>query len=174
MTRSALVVTQKTHVTIDLHKKSEWVPQSSKKVPLESFIDNVESNIFQTAKVNIVTCDNVKPAKRTALQNLRSAEYIIIKPADKNSAVIGMDTSAYIREAERQLSVDRFNNKLDKDPTKQFSDTLTNQLNNIYDNGYIGEKLSNTKEPLYVNTKELSKYSQTCFKGQLYITNHFL
>ena len=51
-----------------------------------------------------------------------------------------MDTSAYIREAERQLSVDRFHNKLDKDPTKQFSDNITNQLNNIYDNGYIGEK----------------------------------
>ena len=51
-----------------------------------------------------------------------------------------MDKSAYIREAERQLSDDRFNNKLDKDPTKQFSDNITNELNNMYDNGDIDEK----------------------------------
>jgi hypothetical protein len=45
--------------------------------------------------------------ERTALQNLRSNEDIIIKPADKGSAVVVMDKSAYIREAERQLSDDR-------------------------------------------------------------------
>ena len=42
--------------------------------------------------------------------------------------------------AERQLSDDRFCNKSDKDPTKQFSDEITNELNNIYDYGYIDEK----------------------------------
>ena len=51
-----------------------------------------------------------------------------------------MDKSAYIREAERQLSDDRFCNKSDKDPTKQFSDEITNELNNMYDYGYIDEK----------------------------------
>jgi hypothetical protein len=46
-----------------------------------------------------------------ALQNLRSNEDIIIKPADEGSAVVVMDKSAYIREAERQISDDRFYNK---------------------------------------------------------------
>ena len=41
---------------------------------------------------------------------------------------------------ERQLSDDRFNNKLDKDPTKQFSDEITNELNNVHDNGDIDDK----------------------------------
>jgi hypothetical protein len=48
------------------------------------------------------------PVERTALQNLRYNEDIIIKPADKGSAVVDIDKSAYIREAERQLSDDRF------------------------------------------------------------------
>jgi hypothetical protein len=48
----------------------------------------------------------------------------------------GIDKSAYIREAERQLSDDRFDNKSDKDPTKQFSDEITNELNNMYDYGW--------------------------------------
>ena len=82
--------------------------------------------------------------KKTALQNLRSNDDIIIKPADKDSAAVVMDKSAYIRETERPLSDDRFYNKPDKDPTKQFSNEITNELNNMYDYGYIDEKLSNT------------------------------
>jgi hypothetical protein len=91
--------------------------------------------------VNTDTFDNLTPVERTALQNLRSNEDIIIKPVDKGSAVVVMDKSAYIREAERQLSDDRFYNKSDKDPTKQFSDEMTNELNNMHDYGYIDEKI---------------------------------
>ena len=89
--------------------------------------------------MNTDTFENRTPGKRTVLQNLRSNEDIIIKPADKGSAVV-MDKSSYIQEAKCQLSDDFFNNKLDKDPTKQFSDEITNELNNIYDNGDIDEK----------------------------------
>ena len=53
--------------------------------------------------------------ERTALQNVRYNEDIIIKPADKGSAVVVMHKSAYIREAERQLSDNRFYNRTDKD-----------------------------------------------------------
>jgi hypothetical protein len=66
------------------------------------------------------------PEERTVLQSLRSNEDIIIKPADKGSSVVFMDKSAYIREAERQLSDDWFYSKSEKDPTKQFSDEITN------------------------------------------------
>jgi peptide-methionine (R)-S-oxide reductase len=89
--------------------------------------------------VNTDTIDNCTPGERTVLQSLRSNEDIIIKPQDKGSDVV-MDKSAYIREAERQLSDDRFYNKLDEDPTKQFSDEITNELHNMYDNGDIDEE----------------------------------
>ena len=84
--------------------------------------------------------------ERTALQSLRSNEDIIIKPADKGSAVVVMDKSAYIREAVRQLSDDRFYSKSDKDPTKQFSDEITNELTDMYDYGYIDEKILNIRQ----------------------------
>ena len=89
--------------------------------------------------MNTHTFNNLTPVARTVLQNLRCNEDIVIKPADKGSAVVVMYKSAYIREAERQLSDDRFYNKSDKDPTKQFSDEITNELNNMYDYGYIDE-----------------------------------
>ena len=106
----------------------------------KTFIDNVKSDILRTVKVNTDTFDNLTPGERTVLQNLRSNEDIIIKPADKGSSVVVMDKSAYIREVECQLSDDRFFYKLDKDPTKQFSDEIQNKLNNMYDNGDIDEK----------------------------------
>jgi hypothetical protein len=45
--------------------------------------------------VNIDTFDKLTPVERTALQNLRSNEDIIIKPADKGSAVVVMDKSHF-------------------------------------------------------------------------------
>jgi curli biogenesis system outer membrane secretion channel CsgG len=72
VTRSALIVTQKKHVTIDLAVRST----------------GVKSDILRTTKVNTDTFDNLTPVERTALQNLRSNEDIIIKPADKGSAVV--------------------------------------------------------------------------------------
>jgi curli biogenesis system outer membrane secretion channel CsgG len=76
--------------------KSEWVPKPSKNVTLESFTDNVNSDILRTAKVNTDTFDNFTPVECTALQSIRSNEDMIIKPGDKGSAVVVMDKSAYI------------------------------------------------------------------------------
>ena len=83
-------------------KKREWIPKPSKNVTLESLIDSVKSDILRTAKVNTDTIDNLTPEERTVLQNLRSNEDIIIKPADKGSAVV-MDKSAHIREASANI-----------------------------------------------------------------------
>jgi hypothetical protein len=62
--------------------------------------------------------------ERIALQNLRSNEDIIIKQADICGAVVVTDKSAYIREAERQLSDDWFYSKSEKDPTPHMSACL--------------------------------------------------
>ena len=108
MTKSALIVTQKTHVTIDLSKKT--------------FIDNVKSDILRTVKVNTDTFDNLTPGERIVLQNLRSNEDIIIKPAEKAVLLLWTNLPTF------------------ENPTKQFSDEITNELNNMYDNGDIDEK----------------------------------
>jgi hypothetical protein len=59
-------------------KKVEWVQKPRKNVTLESFIDNVKSDILRIAKVNTDTFDNISAVERTVLQNLRSNEDIII------------------------------------------------------------------------------------------------
>lgn len=121
-------------------KKSEWVPKPSKNTTLESFIDNVKTEIISTVESYTNNFDNLSSDERTALRNLRSNVEIVIKPADKGSAVVVMDKSAYIREAERQLNDDRFYMKLEEDPTEKFSDEITKELTKMNTLGYIDDK----------------------------------
>jgi hypothetical protein len=88
----------------------------------KTFIDNVKSDILRTAKVNTDTFDNLTPGERIVLQNLRSNEDIIIKPAEKAVLLLWTNLPTF------------------ENPTKQFSDEITNELNNMYDNGDIDEK----------------------------------
>ena len=46
---------------------------------------------------------NLTPEEVEALRQLRQDAHLIIKPADKGSAVVVMDREHYIQEAERQL-----------------------------------------------------------------------
>ncbi|XP_071150518.1 uncharacterized protein [Mytilus edulis] len=51
-----------------------------------------------------------------------------------------MDKTAYIQEAERQLSDARFYQKLDSDPTTSFSRDITNSLVEMHADGFIDDK----------------------------------
>ena len=64
---------------------------------------------------------------------LRNRDDIVIKPADKGSAVVIMDKANYIAEAVRQLSDERFY----YDPTSEFSSKIITALQTMYDDGHI-------------------------------------
>ena len=72
--------------------------------------------------------DNLFPAERKALAELKNNASIVIKPADKGSATVIMDKSAYVAEAQRQLSNTMYYRKLDKptyvDNVKPINDLL--------------------------------------------------
>ena len=124
-------------------KKSNWVPKPSKNSTLESFIDNVKSEILSHVSTSGNTYDNLTSGERTALINLKENNAIVIKPADKGSAVVVMDKTKYIEEAERQLNHvndDRFYKKIDSDPTPQFSKEITESLTDMHEKGFIDEK----------------------------------
>ena len=60
---------------------------------------------------------NLPFVERNALQNLRQRTEIVIKPADKDSAVVILSKEDYIKEADRQLSNQSYYQKLDADTT---------------------------------------------------------
>ena len=52
---------------------------------------------------NILETPNITEQEYTALRHLRNYKHIVIKPADKGSKIVILDTQQYLLEAHRQL-----------------------------------------------------------------------
>jgi hypothetical protein len=93
-------------------------------------------------EVHVPKNDNLTQTERSALRDIQERYDIIIKPADKGSALVVMDktTYMYIQEAERQLSDCRFYEKLDSDHTLDFTQKITRALEDMHARGHIDDK----------------------------------
>ena len=117
--------------------RKNWIPTRSKNTTLESFIDLVKDDVTRIANVYTPSVNNLSAKERASLRQLKERDDIIIKPADKGSAVVVMDKTDYIKEAERQLADDRFYQKLNSDPTEKFTKLITKQLKTMNKQGFI-------------------------------------
>ena len=120
-----------------LRKKSSWNLKPSKNTTLESFIDLVTNDVQTAVSTNIPTYNNLTPAEKGAIQDLKEKDDIVIKPADKCRAVVVMDKVDYLEEANRQLTDERFYKTLDTDPTEEFSTKITQDLKIMKENSHI-------------------------------------
>jgi hypothetical protein len=72
---------------------------------------------------------------------------IVIKSADKGSAIVLMDKVDYLEEANRQLTDERFYQKLDSDPTEEFSTKITQELTIMKENSHIDKNTFDYLKP---------------------------
>lgn len=84
-------------------KKSNWCPERNRDLALEAYAVALERKILES-NLNKRTYRNLTKEEQEALKNLKRYEDIVIKQADKGSAVVVMDKNRYIREAMRQLN----------------------------------------------------------------------
>ena len=68
----------------------------SKNTTWESFTDLVTNDVQTAASTNITTHNNLTPAEKDAIQELKERDGIAIKPADKGSAVVVRDKVDYL------------------------------------------------------------------------------
>ena len=92
------------------------VPKSSKFTTLESCIDLVTNYAQTAATTQIPTHNNLTPAEKCALQELKQRDDIVIKPADNDSTFVVMDQVDSLEEANRQLTDERFLQKTELGP----------------------------------------------------------
>ena len=85
---------------------SQWMPLKGKEAAIETYIKKVRMDVERQLKVNKnkQCADNLPSIERNAHQNLRQRTDIVIKPADKGSAVVVLSKEDYIKEADRQLN----------------------------------------------------------------------
>ena len=84
--------------------------------------------------------DNLPPEERSALKHLRQRTDIIIKPADKGSAVVVLSKEDYIKEANRQLNESVYYRKLPADPTSQYTTEVKQCVDSMYQRKLIDKK----------------------------------
>ena len=132
------------YTTDSKEKYSTFIPKSHWQPPrqghdLETFVSSVESDIASHKPPKPIH-DNLTKEERNALHSLQRRSDIVIKPADKGSAVVVMDRDHYVSEAERQLNDSTYYELLDHDPTDEFAKKVSEAIEEMFDDGYITEK----------------------------------
>ena len=106
---------------------------------LEAFIAANEMDFQQRPDVPQPSRRNFSPAENKAMLDLKNDNNIVIKPADKGSAVVVLDRETYLREGYKQLSDTAYYQKLDYDPTTEYSKQVHDTVEDMYQNGEIDE-----------------------------------
>ena len=90
--------------------------------------------------LNVKCQRNLTQDEQKALENLRNYDDIIIKQADKGSAVVVMDREANINEAMGQLNDSEVYMLLDRDPTWDMVKRINEKIRESWEKGNIDDK----------------------------------
>ncbi|XP_071504653.1 uncharacterized protein [Diadema antillarum] len=138
------------------HQKSSWIPPKNRVPSLETYIEAVSSQVHSADTLDIASHDNLPKEERQALSSLKNRSDIIIKPADKGSAVVVMDRQQYIDEAMKHLRNPSHYTLLDFDPTNNFSQQIQSTLDDMKEHEHLTKKAHKFLSP--VNAKPARFY----------------
>ena len=128
---------------------STWMPPKRRDAALETYIKKTRTDVErQLDNLQAKRCkDNLPPEERSALKSLRQRTDLVIKPADKGSAVVVLSKEDYIKEANRQLNESVYYRKLSADPTSQYSTEVKQCVDSMFKRGLIEKKVKNFLVP---------------------------
>ena len=118
-------------------KKSNWSPVGPK--ALEAFILSNELALNKKS-ARKPREQNLNRSENEAKLRLKQNKSIIIKPADKGSAVVIMNTRDYIAEANRQLSDPTYYKKVDENLTESHKLLVDKVVEDMYEQQEISKK----------------------------------
>ncbi|XP_071139779.1 uncharacterized protein [Mytilus edulis] len=137
-------------------KKSTWNPPKSKNDNLESFITSVKAEVRSSISGKQVR--NISKSESQAMINLKDRDKIVIKQADKGSAVVVINKADYIEEGNRQLSNAKFYKELTCDPTNEISKKINDALSEMNKDKQIDD-----------DTYDYLRPDETCTAGRFYL-----
>ena len=118
---------------------SIWEPTGMPPTALEAFQMANELDL-SLLKVHSPPVQNLTKDERLAMEELKNNTEIVIKPADKGSAVVVMNRSDYMLEGLRQLSDENFYLAQDECLTAKHNAIIGAKINEMVDEGEITEK----------------------------------
>ena len=118
--------------------KSTWKPNRVHQ-SLDIFQRSFKTGLLNS-KIKHSRKSNLTKEQMSSLRELSENPEIVIKKADKGSAVVVMNTTDYLREGYRQLSDPKFYTKLGYDSTEEVATNVTNTLTKMKEKGLISDK----------------------------------
>ena len=112
-------------------KTSKWTPPDGKFSALDHYIDRCRRSIASQNYSKRPNFCNLTQDKKTALQDLKRRNDIIIKPAYKGGAVGVWKRDLCIQESNRQLSDPRFYQGRDANPIQQDQKIVKNTMKDM-------------------------------------------
>ncbi|CAN7943058.1 unnamed protein product, partial [Ixodes hexagonus] len=98
---------------------------------IDNYIQAVRNDIFNSLSHRNTRKGNLSKREQQVLNNLKSREDIIIRPADKGGGIVVMNRADYIGEASRQLDNVDFYQRLPDDPTQRFVTIINRTLQDL-------------------------------------------
>lgn len=120
--------------------KSTWSPTLAQLPPEVSDLIKLDLDTFQQQYRVGFTKPNLSKFEQTALEQLSSNNNIVLKPADKGSAVVIMDRQDYLYEGYKQLSDTNYYTKLDRPMYKDTVPLIEKIVNSLHNKKFINNK----------------------------------
>ena len=155
--------------------KSSWEPPLQYRDPvIETFCKAIQDEVsrFQPREPRY---KNISIDEKNAIKALQKDQNIVIKKADKGSAIVVMDRCDYITEAERQLNDTDFYQKTPEDLTLKHIRVIREFLVSMHENGEIDQKTFDILDPTGARTPSfyfLPKIHKQIIKGRPIISGN--
>jgi hypothetical protein len=131
-----------------LKKKSEWTPPEGRDKWLDLYLDSVKEDVIRGIKRQHNM--NISTAEAKAMTDLVKDTSIVIRPQDKGSGVVILNTESYNAQIEQELNDSTTYMEVDKDPTPSINSKIKRQVNRMARCGYIDnamKKYLTVKDP---------------------------
>lgn len=119
---------------------SDWSPPVQELPPEVGTLIHRDLEKFKRCYKPIRERQNISLAEIRALRELKNAKHIVIKPADKGSAVVILSREQYTFEVQRQLQDTTYYRKLDKPLYLDTIPIVKNILKSLKDKKFINSK----------------------------------
>jgi hypothetical protein len=134
-------------------KESSFTPEQGRDKWLDEYISTVKTDILNHIKTKILP--NLTKTERNAIDSLLKDNSIVIRPADKGSGIVIMDTDQYMERLDRELSQDDTYQQTDGNAFKIAEKKVRNVANEMYKSGLINKELKNYLIPKYSKNGKL-------------------
>ena len=84
-------------------KKSSWTPPPYENPTLTNFFTHTEQDLISVTSPSRKTCGNLTLQEKSALNNLKKNQSIVIKPCDKGGGICIMNTKDYLTKIHTHL-----------------------------------------------------------------------